>query len=65
MILRQRMQCYDFKTANAMLDDAELKLEYLRKKKDPSSTVKTSKHVAISFALDVYYSENVLTKNNE
>ena len=43
---------YDFDTMNAKLDDGELKLQYLRKKKDYSShIVKTSKHLVTSFAL--------------
>ena len=45
---------YDFKTMFAKLDEAELKLEELRWRKDHSG-----------FGLFVYYSENVLTKENE
>ena len=37
--------CYDLKATNAMLDYVELKLEYLRMKKDSSSRVKTGKQV--------------------
>ena len=45
---------YDFKTMFAKLDEAELKLEELRWRKDHSG-----------FGLFAYYSENVLTKENE
>lgn len=42
---------YDFDTMNAKLDDGELKLQYLRKKKYSSYIVETSKHFVTSFAL--------------
>ena len=44
------------------LDDAELKLDYLRIKLDLSYTVKVSKHVARSFALGACYFKDVLSK---
>ena len=55
------MDFYDFETRNVNLDYVELTVECLRKKRDPSYPVKTSKHVATRFALGVYYSEDVLT----
>ena len=53
---------YDFDTMNAKLDDGELKLQYLRKKKYSSYIVETSKHLVTSFALWVYYWEDVFIK---
>ena len=54
---------YDFEIMLAKLNDAELKLEELRKK-NQSYTVKTHKHVPTNFALCVHYSKE-LEKENE
>lgn len=55
---------YNFETVFSKLNEAELTLEESKKgtKKDQSYTVKTHKHVPTSFALNVHYSKEVLTK---
>ena len=54
---------YDLEIIFAKLDEAELKLEEIRKK-EQSSTVKTHKYIRANFALGVYYSKDVPTKEN-
>ena len=57
---------YYFRMKKKILADFQTCISVpLRKEKDSSQTVKTSTHVASSFVLNVYYTGDVSTKNNE